>query len=86
MDDRGADDLFMSVVLYHNQSLKSFFRLFVLIVIVAVTNPLFVQRGRTILYADTHVRITKRSIALWNSLRMCISKSLTVFSNLLTNI
>lgn len=28
----------------------------------AVTNPLFVQRGRTILYADTHIRITKEAL------------------------
>ena len=47
---------------YHNQSLKKFFPFIVLIVIVAVTNPLFVQRGRTILYADTHVRITKEAL------------------------
>ena len=67
---------------YHNQSLKKFFSVYCFDLIVAVTNPLFVQRGRTILYADTHVRITKRSIALWNSLRMCISKSLTGLFNL----
>ena len=47
---------------YHNRSLKKFFPLIVLILIVAVTNPLFVQRGRTILYADTHIRITKEAL------------------------
>ena len=47
---------------YHNQSLKKFFPFIALIVIVAVTNPLFVQRGRTILYADTHIRITKEAL------------------------
>ena len=47
---------------YHNRSLKKFFPFLALIVIVAVTNPLFVQRGRTILYADTHIRITKEAL------------------------
>ena len=47
---------------YHNRSLKKFLPYIGLIVIVAVTNPLFVQRGRTILYADTHVRITKEAL------------------------
>lgn len=47
---------------YHNRSLKNFFPLIALILIVAVTNPLFVQRGRTILYADTHIRITKEAL------------------------
>lgn len=47
---------------YHNRSLKKFFLFIALIVIVAVTNPLFVQRGRTILYVDTHVRITKEAL------------------------
>ena len=47
---------------YHNWSLKKFFPLIALILIVAVTNPLFVQRGRTILYADTHIRITKEAL------------------------
>ena len=47
---------------YHNRSLKKFFPLIALILIVAVTNPLFVQRGRTILYTDTHIRITKEAL------------------------
>lgn len=47
---------------YHNRSLKKFLPFIGLIVIVALTNPLFVQRGRTILYADTHVRITKEAL------------------------
>ena len=47
---------------YHNRSLKKFFPLIALILIVAVTNPLFVQRGGTILYADTHIRITKEAL------------------------
>lgn len=47
---------------YHNRSLKKFLPFIGLIVIVAVTNPLFVQRGRTILYADTHIRITKEAL------------------------
>ena len=47
---------------YHNRSIKKFLPLIGLIVIVAVTNPLFVQRGRTVLYAGTHVRITKEAL------------------------
>ena len=43
--------------LYHNRSLKKFLPFTGLIVIVAVTNPIFVQRGRTILYADAHLSI-----------------------------
>lgn len=66
---------------YHNWSLKKFFPLIALILIVAVTNPLFVQRGRTILYADTH-KDHERSIALWNSLWMCASESFTGLFNL----
>ena len=48
--------------LYHNRSLKKFLPFTGLIVIVAVTNPIFVQRGRTILYADAHLRITKEAL------------------------
>lgn len=48
--------------LYHNRSLKKLLPFIGLIMIVAVTNPLFVQRGRTILYANEHLRITKEAL------------------------
>ena len=48
--------------LYHYRSIKKILPYFILIVIVAVTNPLFVQRGRTILYMNSYFRITKEAL------------------------
>ncbi len=63
MDDRGSDDLFMSVVSLSQSKFEKISAICIaLIMIVAVTNPIFVQRGRTILYADAHLRITKEAL------------------------
>lgn len=48
--------------LYHNRDLKKLVPFIGLILIVALTNPLFVQRGRTILYANQYIRITKEAL------------------------
>ena len=48
--------------LYHNRSLKKLIPFIVLILVVTLTNPLFVQRGRTILYANEYIRITKEAM------------------------
>lgn len=47
--------------LYHNRDVKKIIPFLGFVLIVAVTNPLFVQRGRTILYANEYIRITKEA-------------------------
>lgn len=50
------------IYIYHNRNLKKLLPFIGLVLIVAVTNPLFVQRGRTILYANEYIRITKEAL------------------------
>lgn len=48
--------------LYHNRNIKKILPFIGLVLIIAITNPLFVQRGRTILYANEHIKITKEAL------------------------
>ena len=47
--------------LFHKRSIKKLLPYVIIIGITAVTNPLFVPRGRTIWYADAYIRITKEA-------------------------
>lgn len=47
--------------LFHDRKIKKLFPFAGIVLIVAITNPLFVQRGRTIWYANEYLRITKEA-------------------------
>ena len=47
--------------LFHNRNIKKILPFAGIVVVVAITNPLFVQRGRTIWYANAYLRITKEA-------------------------
>ena len=82
MDDRGSDDLFMSVVSVSQSKFEK---------ISAIyrfdrdrgsyQSNICTKRKNDPVCRHTH-KDHERSIALWNSLRMCISKSFTGLFNL----
>lgn len=47
--------------LFHNRKIKKLLPFAGIVLIVAITNPIFVQRGRTIWYSNEYLRITKEA-------------------------